>query len=310
MFKLPQKMQFQLTALVMGVSVLFVPEVAYAQSVGNVIDNFSTSILPIGLLFSVISYMAGITLAVWAVFKLKDHVDFPDRTPLSDFVKRFIASGLFLVLPFTAEFIQNTLINGGMTLFGISSKHSTTPGPAGALDTLIIDFVADIAPAMEFLLNTAAFMSGIALLLVGISRLTKSMNEGPRGPAGMGTIMTFIAAGALMSSGEMLGALTGSMFGGATSYTYANLSATVISDATDRERIEVVIEGLMTFIAIVGYIAFIRGWFVLKAFADGSQNSSLAQGLTFLIGGAVAINLGNLINALATTLGLSALSFT
>ena len=310
MFKIPQNVQLKLTAMVMGTLVLFVPEVAYAQSVGDVIDNFTVPLFQFDFLFSAICYIAGLVLAVWGIFKLKDHVDYPDRTPLSDFVKRFIAGGAFLVAPYMAGVIQGTLLGGGMPALGISSKHAATPGPPGALDTLVIDFVADVAPAMEFLLNTVSILAGLALLMVGISRLTKSMNEGPRGPAGMGTIVTFIAAGALMSSGEMLGALTTSMFGGATSYTYANLSATVISDATDRERIEVVIEGLMTFIAIVGYIAFIRGWFVLKAFADGSQNSSLAQGLTFLIGGAVAINLGNLINALATTLGLSALNFT
>ncbi|HEX2753172.1 MAG TPA: hypothetical protein VHP34_08775, partial [Alphaproteobacteria bacterium] len=63
------------------------------------------------------------------------------------------------------------------------------------------------------------------------------------------------------------------------------------------------------FVMLVGYIAFIRGWFVLKAFADGQQGATVAQGLTFLIGGSLAINLGELVNALQETVGIAGITF-
>ena len=65
----------------------------------------------------------------------------------------------------------------------------------------------------------------------------------------------------------------------------------------------------MTFIMIVGIIAFIRGLFVLRAFAEGSQNATIMQALTFLFGGALAINLGDLVNVLGATVGVVGLMF-
>jgi hypothetical protein len=135
------------------------------------------------------------------------------------------------------------------------------------------------------------------------------MEEGPRGPTGAGTIMTFIASAALFSFGDSMGVFTSTLFGDSTINTDATILATVIPDATDRERVEAVVEGVMAFVMIVGYIAFIRGWFVLKSFADGQQGVTLAQGLTFLFGGALAINLGELVNVLQTTLDIGGISF-
>ena len=83
----------------------------------------------------------------------------------------------------------------------------------------------------------------------------------------------------------------------------------VISNATQRDQVTTVLGGLEVFVMIVGYIAFIRGWLVLKNFADGQQGATLAQGLTFLIGGAVAINLGEFVNAITNTVGVNTISF-
>ena len=121
--------------------------------------------------------------------------------------------------------------------------------------------------------------------------------------------MTFLASGALFSFGDMIGTFSTSLFGDATSSTFANISPTVISNAADAARVDSVIEAVMAFIMIVGYIAFIRGWFVLKAFADGSNNATLAQGLTFLFGGTLAINLGELVNILQRTVNVSGITF-
>src|SRR5690606_4689082 len=86
---------------------------------------------------------------------------------------------------------------------------------AGGLDKMVVDVIADIAVPAELMLTAFSYLSGILLLIVGISRLTKRMEEGPRGPAGMGTIMTFVAAGALFSFGDSIGAFSSSLFGNA-----------------------------------------------------------------------------------------------
>ena len=280
-----------------------------ATTLGTNITTATNAMNSFPALLTTIAYISGIFLCVAGILKLKQHVDTPQQVRLHEGVMRFIAGGLFLSLPFFSSAVYGTIFGGGMTPFSHTSFHAAVGAGSGALDDLFMKFIQDVAPSMAILIDAFSYIAGIALLLVGISRLTKSMQEGPRGPAGMGTIMTFIAAGVLMSSAQMIGTMSSSLFGTPVLNTYAVISSSVISNATTAARIDTVIESMMTFIMLVGYIAFIRGWFVLKAFADGAQGTSLAQGLTFIIGGTIAINLGNLINALSNTLGLTSLTF-
>lgn len=283
-----------------------------AQKMGEVINNLVVSWSGITGVFSAIAYIAGGFLGVSALFKFKDHVDNPVQNPISMGVKRMLAAGMLLSLPWMMVVTRSTLFGtagagdnqiqaGGWTDAKLSE---------GGLDTLVVDLISNIGGPMESLLTVFSYLAGYALLMVGIFRLTRKMEEGPRGPAGFGTIMTFIAAGALISFGDTMGFFTSSLFGDGNLMTKAKIGSDIIGDVTERDKIQKVIEGIMAFIMIVGYIAFIRGWFVLKNFADGGQqNATLAQGLTFLFGGALAINLGELVNALQETVGVAGITF-
>jgi hypothetical protein len=207
--------------------------------------------------------------------------------------------------------LQNTLFGaGGGTAKLKFSAHAGVAGGSG-MDKMIVDFVSDVFEPISYLLMAFTYIAAIALLITGIVRLTKTAQEGPRGPTGLGTIMTFLAAGAMFTFGDMMGSFSSSLFGNADVMTAAKIGTNVISDPVDAQRVAAVVEAVMGFVMIVGFIAFIRGWFVLKAFADGSTTATLAQGLTFLFGGVLAINLGELVNILQKTVGLTgtALSF-
>jgi hypothetical protein len=300
-------------ALVAAVMLMASSEDAFAQQkLSDVIGNVLASWGGLAGIFSTVAWVMGAALGCIAIFKFKDHVDNPQQTPLSAGVKRMLAGGMCLSLPFTISATRGSLFGGaavGSNQVNVTSFTNATLS-SGGLDEMVVKFMGDIAGPIEDLLTAFSYLSGIALLLVGISRLTKRMEEGPRGPAGFGTIMTFIASGALFSFGDSMGSFTSSVFGDTSLMTNINIDPTVIVDTTDRERVEKVLEGVEVFVMIVGYIAFIRGWFVLKNFADGQQgNVTLAQGLTFLFGGTLAINLGELINALQTTVGVGALTF-
>jgi len=297
-------------------SVLFVigsSDVAYAgDKLSDIFENVLKSWGNVNNLLSMFAWLAGSFLGVAGIFKFKDHVDNPSQTPLSAGVKRMLAGGMFFSLPFMIRAARGSLY--GELDVGDNAHERTGYTDHGALssgglDKMVVDFVGDIAGPAEAMLVAFSYLSGILLLIVGISRLTKRMEEGPRGPAGMGTIMTFVAAGALFSFGDSIGTFSASLFGDNEVMTKSAISAEVISDSEDRERIQAVIEGVMAFVMLVGYIAFIRGWFVLKAFADGQQGATVAQGLTFLIGGSLAINLGELVNALQETVGIEGITF-
>ncbi len=304
------------TALLATLFTVVASDAAFAggDKLGDVFTNLVSSWNGFTNIFSMLAYFAGVTLAIIGVFKFKDHVDNPAQTKLSEGVKRMLAGGMFLSLPFMIRAVRGALFDDAalgsdsITVTG-STKASLS---AGGLDKMVVDLMTNVAGPVEAMLGAFSYLAGIALLLVGISRLTKRLEEGPRGPAGMGTMMTFIASGALFSFGDSMGTFANSLFGddGSELKTRALVANTVISDTDDRERIQTVIEAVMTFVMLVGYIAFIRGWFVLRAFADGQQGATIAQGLTFLFGGTLAINLGELINVIMRTVDVTGLSFT
>lgn len=283
------------------------------QKLGEVITNTYKSFDWFPVLLSSISYISGLALVAIGVFKFKDHVDNPAQNALSSGVKRFLAGGMFLSLPMMYDATRGTLFGADTSpVNGISNTGYTSATlTPGGLDEMVVKLMTDIGGPIETLLVSFTYISAIALLLVGISRLTKKMEEGPRGPAGMGTIMTFLASAALFSFGDMMGSFSTSLFGNSTIMTVAQIdpSGTLGLDSADADKIAKVVEAVMAFIMIVGFIAFIRGWFVLKAFADGQQGATLAQGLTFLFGGALAINLGELVNALQNSVGVAGITF-
>jgi hypothetical protein len=291
--------------------VLFGHDAFAGQKLGNVVMNVKNSWGSFQSVLSAVAWLVGAGLGVIAIFKFKDHVDNPAQTPLSAGVKRMLAGGMMLSLPFMTDAVRGSMY--GNLAVGGNKLHNTgwTPAvlSAGGLDKMVVDVMTNIGGPIEELLVAFSYLSGIALLLVGISRLTKRLEEGPRGPAGFGTIMTFVASGALFSFGDSMGTFTSTVFGDNNLMTMIVINSNVITNATDKARIEKVLEGVEVFVMIVGYIAFIRGWFVLKNFADGQQGATMAQGLTFLFGGTLAINLGELINALQNTVGVGALTF-
>jgi len=286
---------------------------AFAASgkVGDILNNVIGSWGGLNNVFSTVAWLSGGFLGVASLFKFKDHVDNPTQHPLSAGVKRMVAGGMMLSLPFMMNATVGSLFGSDM---GSSDKlsgtgYNTTTLSAGGLDKMIVDVMQNVAGPMQNMLVAFSYLSGVALLLVGISRLTKRMEEGPKGPAGFGTIMTFISAGMLFNYGSSMGVFTSSLFGDSQLMTKITVDSSVISNTSDAGKVEYVLEGLEVFVMIVGYIAFLRGWFVLKSFADGQQGATLAQGLTFLFGGAVAINMGEFVNAITNTVGITGLTF-
>jgi len=237
---------------------------------------------------------------------LKDHVDGgPNAPPLSAGIKRMFMAGFFLALPSTVDATVRALVGGGFGGMSFTGGPLLPVAGPATLDTMAVNFIADISGPISTLLSVFVYLSGLIIIMIAISRLARSHQEGWRGPAGLGTIVTLLAGGALLASADMMHAFSTSIFGDATSFGNPIFSGAIAASMTAPElaRLSSVIRALLNFVVIVGWIAFIRGWFVLKAVADGNSQVSIAQALTFLFGGALAVNIGEVVNMIQSSVG-------
>ena len=280
-------------------------------SVGDMMTNLHVAMRKVPNILTTIAFIGGIALAVTGVLKLKNHVDNPQQVPLSDGIKRLIAGGAFLGLPVTTNVIKGSIfgsdtgeISGGASGYGVTAPV----GPPVALDNVAVTFIMNMATPMKYLLISFTFITGLAMILVGISRLIKTAQDGPRGPTGMGTLFTFICGMGLMAVGQSMGTFGVSLFGTGTMKNYAVFTAAGLTVA-EQDQLRSVIGAVLIFVSLVGFIAFMRGLFILKLVADGNQNHSITQALTFLVGGALAVNLGAVVNAVQNSIGFTAIGF-
>lgn len=303
--------EFFLQTAVVAAITFFAGDAMAQQDLGAVMTNTTNSLEGVPNLLSMIAYISGLIMTTTGVIKLQAHVNGVDKPgmvpPLSDAVKRFIAGGAFLTAPYMSEVVYNSAFGNGQRIESSAAISGSASG--NGLDAMVVRVMSDISGPIQNLLAAFCYIFAIGFLLLGISRLTKRAEDGPRGPAGMGTIMTFITASALFAFGDMMGSFSSSLFGDSEIATRVTLTDIAGVRGDDAEKIQTVIQSVMAFVMIVGFIAFIRGWFVLRAFADGNQGATMAQGLTFLFGGALAINLGELVNAIQETVGVSGFTF-
>lgn len=266
-----------------------------------------------------ISYVIGLFLGVWGIFKIRAHVLNPQQTSLWEGISRLAAGGAFFALPVVIEVIKNTIApiwaTGVAAAIQISPLGFNETGGVGAcngtggLDVAMYCLMGDTMVPMHVVINFFATIAGMILAMIGISRLMKSAQDGPRAPGGLGTIMTFAAAGALLSYNALMRIFTVSIsaampFTGLTS-TFAQMRYVDGMSADEQMHAHTVISAILKFMIIVGLISFVRGIFIIRSVAEGNGQASIMAGVTHMLGGALAVNLGAVINFVQNTLGIT-----
>lgn len=271
------------------------------QTLGAVINNLVQSNATVPGLLTGLSYLFGLVLGFMGIMKLKAHAENPNNPEIWDPLKRFLAGGMFFSLPTIGRVVQETVSKDQDVLSG--SAYNTAGATSEGLDGKLVDLMQDIWEPMQFLIVGFCYLAGIILIMIGISRLLKTEQEGPKGPTGIGTIFMFLTGGVLLSINSILGSAVNSVFqSGAennAALTYTEGLEGVAGNAN------AVIGAVMAFVAIIGWISFIRGFFIMKDVAHGNGQASAMAGITHIIGGAIAVNLGGIINAVQTTLGIT-----
>ncbi|MCC6597202.1 MAG: hypothetical protein IT559_00185 [Alphaproteobacteria bacterium] len=271
------------------------------------------------------SYLIGLVFGFWGIFKIKAHVQNPQQTGLWEGISRFIAGGAFFALPIVIAVARTTFVplllnapslapvisyNNGSGLMAtllaslsLGGGCPATAGPLG-LDGVIVCFMGDMMGPIHVVLNFFAFCAGIIFLMIGVSRLIRSAQDGARGPGGIGTIMTFATGAALISYNELMRAFTTSFFSTPVTRTFATMQYTTGMLTPEVDSAHAVITAIIQFVIVVGLISFVRGIFIVRSVAEGNSQASIMSGVTHMVAGALAVNLGPLLNAVQTTLGI------
>ena len=285
------------------------------------IAMYSVSGLPYFL--TLISYMLGLVIGLWAILKIRDHVINPSQTALSEGVSRLIVSGLFFGLPVVSMALAysvtpiasgaSTLIAGSNTGFengGLPLLCGTLATAPYSLDQAMACFMAEMLGPIHVFLNFFGYIAGLIFIMIGISRLMKSSQDGARGPGGLGTVGTFTTGAVLISAPTLIHSMSTSLFGTTITATKAKLTYTTGMSITEKAAAYNVINSVLQFMIIIGLISFVRGIFIMRDVTEGNQQASAMSGITHIVGGALAVNLGPVLNAIQTTLGINAFGVT
>ncbi len=202
------------------------------------------------------------------------------------------------------------LLTGTVTGTNTGFVENLSCTTTNSLDEAMGCFMGNTMGPMHVLLNFFCFCSGLIFIMIGISRLIKTSQEGARGPGGLGTVSTFATGGILLSATTLLRALSDTFFASARTETLASLTYTGTMSAAETDAAYNVIAAVLKFMIIIGLISFVRGIFIMRDVAEGSQQASVMAGMTHIIGGALAVNLGPLMNAIQSTLGITAFGVT
>lgn len=271
---------------------------------GTVMCNIVVSSEDMPGLFSGACYLFGLVIGAFGIAKLYEHVISPNNVPIWDSLKRFGVSGALFALPIVLEAAWNT-VAADVDPYTQSGFNTGSTSVAEGLDVMLLRFVSDIWNPVGYLMVGFCYLAGILLVITGIFRMLKRTDDGVRGPGGIGTIFCFLVGGALLSVDAMIGAFSTSLFDSSEVASFAVLRYTAGMGTEEVIHVHNVISAVLAFMMIVGIISFIRGLFILKDYSNGDQQASLMASFTHLFGGALAINLGPLLNAVQTTLGIA-----
>ncbi len=274
---------------------------AYAQTVGATITNGMKGISTVPPLINYVSYIAGVVVAVTGLLKLKDHAVASDRTPMSHGLWRLAAAGLLISLPSAARILLNTLKTN--TLYGTTQSATSvalSTSSTLSLDQMMINLVTNIRGPMGFLLWGLGVILGLFFLVSAFVRMAKGAGQdGPRGSMGSGTIGRIVVGAILLSFASTADIFTTTLFGG-TAVKFSGMTIPGVSTAT-LDRATQAMAAILIFVQIIGFIAFMRGFLMLRALADGNNGVSTAAAATHIIGGAVAINISPALKVIQTT---------
>jgi hypothetical protein len=248
-------------------------------------------------ILSVVSYLLGAMLAISAMFKFKAASE--NQVPIMDPIMRLLGACLLIGVGWFANSIITSLgLDGTVTAY--TQPALTGGGGGGGLDSVMVAFVSNIYTPAKWAVQAVCWVGGIAFIIVGLKRLAQAGEAQGRAPKMSGTIGCIIAGACMISLGQLMNAVTSSLFGSATQATFSAVAMPQGMGAASTAA-NSVFAALFAFVEIIGWVAFARGVFLLKKLAEGEGQKTHLHAFVHIIAGAIAVNLAGFVKILQST---------
>jgi hypothetical protein len=183
---------------------------------------------------------------------------------------------------------------------------TTTTATGNWIDALQLLINASASfPAIQVLILVLTTIIGVLLVasslfnMYHLSAMSGVAMPGSGGPTPLGVLGKFLIGGVLVSSAYWM-YIGGNTFIGTNVNTSSMLYGGTATTYCDQAQYAV-----FFFIALVGQVAFVRGWLYLNRYFNGPRNEGLGMGVTFIVGGVGCYFMPDLGALLADWFGLS-----
>ena len=304
-----------------ALALILVPAVAEAQTLGSMMCSISANIGPLEPLMDGIAYIAGAILIGSGLFQIVKHNDgrFHHEHPLHRPIAHMIGGAALLALPSFLGWAIASLFGYSLNADFSNGLSGCDPNPAHidpdhglmtnvGLDGLMMNLVNNIKSPMVFMLSCLSILIGVFLVIRGLVKGAKFGTD-PRVHSVPNILANIIIGTIVYTIGMSMNTVMATVFGSDTITGPGTVLNTIAYDFGDGTvPFQQAVYAALSFFQMIGMIAFIRGWLILKDAVEGQGQKTISQGLTHILGGVLSVNIYGFLQVLDTTFGTGFLS--
>jgi len=194
-----------------------------------------------------------------------------------------------------------------LLLFAALPAHADTTSQPLGLDDMMANFIKNINKPIVDAVYAGCYTFGTYLFMKGFFKCIKYSDEGSKGQQKFSGIWgTFAVAGMLLalpsSVGDVSSSLTFEHYASGTQAALGYAGNSAVDPAVGAKMVRTYWM-IITFVQMIGLISFVRGLSILRSVTDGNTQVTSMAGITHIVAGAIAWNLGDFVQMFGNTVG-------
>jgi intracellular multiplication protein IcmC len=282
---------------------------ASAQTLGDVFCNVFNNSKPFAQFCQWTAYLAGAVFTLQGIHHFRLHGENPQNNPLNRAIMLWFGAMCLLALPSAIGTIILSIYASPSGGGALSCGSAGGGGTATTPDIMLTNLVDNIKAPLTSLVSLIAIVCGLFMIVRGFMKAAKYGFD-PRTHSVNSILANIVFGALLMTIGDNLNMMLASVFGSGTVSSGTAVTASsvlswgfVSSVGGGSQQFATAIAAALTFIQLIGAIAFVRGWLIMKKVVEGGGQATMAQGITHILGGVFAINIGAVLKIFDNTLG-------